>query len=328
MPAIAEVRELSIAFPRPRGQWLRVVDGVSLTVEAGQTTAVVGESGSGKSLTALAMLGLVPAPGRVESGSLRVAGVDVRVASERELCRLRGHRVGFLLQEPGPALNPVRTLWSQVTETAHLAEPMSRTERLTMAARLLDEVGVQHSASLARAYPHELSGGQQQRGLLAAALAGSPRLLIADEPTAALDPVAQEEVLTLLQRLQGTRGLALLVISHDVRVVERLADQAVVMHAGETVEAGSRHVMLTAPRHPYARALLAACLTTRNDDGQFATIPGEAPVPGSRGPGCRFLARCPVAEPRCERARPRLAEVEPGHLVRCFLSGSGEDEGD
>jgi peptide/nickel transport system ATP-binding protein len=294
-------------------------------VADGQTTAVVGESGSGKSLTALALLGLLPAAGRVEGGTILLAGVDVRAASDSDLCGLRGPVAGLLLQEPGQALNPVRATWTQVTEATHLLTSLPRAERRKLAGRLLREVGLEDTDRLALAYPHQLSGGQQQRVLLAAALAAQPRLLVADEPTSALDAVAQEEVLALLERLQRSRGLALLVISHDFRVVDRLADRAVVVHAGETVEIASRDALMTQPCHPYTRALLATYLSMRGPDGHFATISGDVPAAGEWGTGCRFVSRCPVAVARCHDSRPSLDEVSPGHLVRCLLSGSREE---
>jgi peptide/nickel transport system ATP-binding protein len=322
---IVEVSGLAIAFPRPEGGFRRVVDGVTLGVAAAGSTAVVGESGCGKSLSALALLGLLPAPGRVEAGSVRVAGLDVRAAGEQALCRLRGRVVGLLLQEPGQALNPVRPVWRQVTEALHVVTPGSSAHRRDETARLLAEVGLEQPESLGDAYAHQLSGGQQQRVLLAAALAAGPQLLIADEPTAALDAMAQEDVLALLGRLRRDRGMALLVISHDLRIVDRLAERAVVMHAGETVEIGSRDELLLAPSHPYTRAMVATYAAERGSDGRFATIAGEMPGPDGWGLGCRFASRCPVAVPRCLAARPALHEVSPGHLVRCFLEGSAEE---
>ena len=241
---------------------------------------------------------------------------------------MRGPQAGLLLQDPGQALNPVRAVWAQVSEAAHLASPMSRSARRGLAERLLSEVGLTAPGELAEAFPHQLSGGSSNASCWPSALAARPRLLVADEPTSALDAVSREEVLALLEGLQHSRGLALLAISHELRVVERLATRAVVVHAGETAEACSREALLEAPLHPYSQALVAIHRNARQADGSFATISGDVPPAGQWSRACRFSARCPVAFERCRAARPALEEVSPDHLVRCFLAGSGEETGD
>jgi oligopeptide/dipeptide ABC transporter ATP-binding protein len=325
MAALVEIDNLAVAFPADQG-WRRVVDGVSLTVGEGEVVGLVGESACGKTLTALALLGLVPEPGTMVSGRVRVAGQDVVGADERLLCSLRGGSVGFVFQEPAQALNPVRSVGSQVGEAArlHLAISAERAERL--ATELLAEVGLEDPGRLVHAYAHQLSGGQRQRVLLACALSGSPKLLVADEPTSALDTVSQQQLVELLEGLRDRRRVAVLFISHDLGLVGRLAERVIVLYAGETVEIADREAMWADPRHPYTRALMHAQLGIEGGEaGRFGTIPGAVPRAGEWGSGCRFAPRCPVAIERCQRARPALTRMEAGRQVRCFLVSDAEE---
>jgi oligopeptide/dipeptide ABC transporter ATP-binding protein len=325
MRPILEVEDLAVAFPRG-GAWSRVVDGVSLEVGEGEVMGLVGESGCGKTLTALALLRLVPEPGRIVSGRVRVAGLDVVAADEKLLCSLRGGAVGFVFQEPAQALNPVRTVGFQVGEAARIHLGLSARRAAALAGELLREVGLERPEALARAYPHQLSGGQRQRALIACALAASPRVLVADEPTSALDTVSQQQVAELLTSLHDRRALAMLVISHDLALVGRLARTVTVLYAGETVEIGGRDALFANPLHPYTGALMQALARPAGGNGvRFAAIPGAVPRAAEWGGGCRFAARCPVAFDHCRLARPALTEAEAGRWARCFLISDEEE---
>jgi len=320
---LAEVSNLAVAFPEGPWSWRRVVDGASLSVAPGEAVGLVGESGSGKTLTALALLRLVPEPGRIVGGSVRVDGVDVLAAEEAVLVRLRGATVGHVFQETALALNPVRPVAAQVGEAARLhGHATSAIERLV--DELLGAVGLDAS-SMRRAFPHQLSGGQRQRVLIAAALSGSPALLVADEPTAALDAVARDEILGLLDRLRRERGVALLLISHDLGAVARSTERITVMYAGETVEVGPTSALLAAPLHPYGAGLLASLPTTGAPGEPWHAIPGRPPRPNEWGRGCRFAPRCPRVFDRCRNARPALVTVDGGRAVRCFLHAAAAE---
>jgi len=318
IPLALAIERLCLGFLRvgAGGEILRVVDGIDVAVGEGEIVGMVGESGSGKSLTALAALGLVPAPGRVVARRIEVAGVDVQAASERELERLRGRLVGYVPQEPLSALNPVRRVGGQVAESALVHGLVSRAAAPALAARLLAEVGLEDGEQIARAYPHQLSGGQRQRVLIAAALAAGPQLLIADEPTSALDTVAQRQFVAQLGRLHAERGLAMLIISHDLPLVLGLVERVTVVYAGETVECAPAAALAAAALHPYTRALLAA--RPRRGQEQIS-ISGTVPRPGDWPEGCRFAPRCPHAEAKCRAARPALVDGGGGRQVRCFL---------
>jgi oligopeptide/dipeptide ABC transporter ATP-binding protein len=309
--AIVEIEGLAVGFPGAGGTLQRVLDGVSLRVEEGQTVAVVGESGSGKSMTALALLGLLPPPARVLGGRLRLGGVDIRTAPEHELQGLRGRLAGLVQQDPAAAFDPVRRLWPQVSEAATRHRVVrTGTERRALAVRLLAEVGLDDPDGLAGAFAHQLSGGQRQRAAIAAALSAGPRLLVADEPTSALDSVSQAAVLRLLERLRDDHGLTLLLITHDLRLAAGVADHIAILHAGETVESGPRPEVLDRPVHPYTGGLLA---------GQVAPQGGGRNGGGPTRAACRFAPRCPRVMARCREARPALASLEDGRGVRCFL---------
>lgn len=307
VPKLVEIEDLVVAFPTAGGGWTRVVDGVWLDVEDGETVTVVGASGSGKSLTNLALLGLVPAEGRVVSGRVRLDGVDVRTAGEATLGGLRGRVAGLVQQEPSANFNPVQRLWRGVTEAAarHGVAARAR-ERRVLAARLLAEAGLEDAPAMIDAFPHQLSGGQRQRAAVAAALSARPRLLVADEPTSALDTVSQAELLRLLGRLRHDRGLAVLLVTHDLELAAAAGGRMVVLHAGETVEAGEQARLVKGPAHPYTQALLTG-----------SSAPAAPPeLSRSR---CRFAEACPRAMPRCRQARPVLGASPDGGQVRCFL---------
>ncbi|MEW6335832.1 MAG: ABC transporter ATP-binding protein [Acidobacteriota bacterium] len=324
MPNLVEVDSLAVGYPKG-GTWRDVVDGVSLRLGDGGALGVVGESGSGKTLTSLALLGLVPEPGRITRGRVQVAGLDVVGAGESDLRRLRGAVVGMVFQDPALALNPVLRVGAQVVEAAVLHRRVEPADRQALASRLLEEVGLGGQDALRRAFPHQLSGGQRQRVMLASALAGNPSLVIADEPTASLDALARERFLRQVRTLREERGLALILISHDLALVAAAASTIAVLHAGETVESGPATEVMRTPLHPYTRALVRCARDGASTaGGALATVPGKVPEPEAWGPGCRFVGRCGEAFERCRWARPELVEVDTERSVRCFLYGEQE----
>ncbi len=328
---LATVEALEIAFPRRTGGVVKVVRGAEFAVANGESVALVGESGCGKTLSALALTNLVPEPGKIVGGRVVVDGEEVRELSDARLQRLRGAFVGYVFQEPGTAFNPLLRVGVQVAEAGVLRYGWSRREAARRAVALLRAVGLENAQALAVGFPHQLSGGQRQRALLAAALAGNPRLLVLDEPTSALDPLAQQRLLELVGRVQEERGLGLLLITHDLQLAARLARHLVVMYAGETVESAPTQELLAAPAHPYTQALLRCAIIRPGRDGRLggealATIPGRVPPPEAWGGACRFAARCDKAMAHCRKAHPALAELAPGRRVRCFLHAGAEDE--
>ena len=326
MPPIVDVVNLAVAFPDHTVGWRRVVDGVTLHVNEGEAMGVVGESGCGKTLTALALIRLIPEPGRIVGGSIRLDGEDVLAADEKRMSALRGALVGLVFQEPAQALNPVKSVASQVVEAARLHKKVPISQSQALATRLLAEVGLEEPERVARSYPHQLSGGQRQRVLLASALAADPPVLVADEPTSALDTVSQLRMVELLQQLHGTRRLSLLFVSHDLALVGRVVDRITVLYAGETVEAADRDSLFARPLHPYTRALLETqAAVGEGPDVRFRTVPGRVPRARDWGAGCRFAPRCPHAFDRCRHSRPGLTEVPDGRTVRCFLIGDAEE---
>jgi len=321
---LVEVRSLAVELAAGNGVRRRVVDGVSFAVDEGETLGVVGESGCGKTISTMALLRLLPDSARVVRGSVSVAGVDVLAAGEDELIRLRGGVVGMVFQDPSQALDPVRTVGAQVAEAAFLHRRVRGWVALREAALLLEEVGLTPPEPFLRAYPHQLSGGQKQRALLATALSGRPRLLVADELTSALDSVARAQLVELLGGLRARRGLALVAISHDLALVASIAGRVAVLYAGETVETGPAREVFAEPLHPYTAALLAAAPRAAGPTGPLPSIPGIVPRPSEWPSGCRFAPRCARAFDRCRAARPALVEVRPDRSVRCFLHADDE----
>ena len=311
------VRSLAVDFGSTR-----VVDGVSFHVSRGEIVALVGESGSGKTVTALSLLDLVPMPGRRTAGDVVFEGRDVTGLSPSELRRLRGGGIGFVFQEPGEALDPVRTIGSELVAVLRRHRGLSRDEARREALSWLSRVALPDPEARMRDLPHRMSGGMRQRAMIALALAGGPRLLVADEPTTALDVTIQAQLLELLRRLRGELGLAVLLVTHDLDVVAEVADRALVMYAAEIVEEGPVADLLASPAHPYTRALLAARPTAGSgaENRSLTGLEGSAAVPGAWLPGCRFAPRCPVAVERCGRERPGLSPVARGRAA-CHLVG-------
>ena len=328
-PPLLDVRDLEIRFPlRGAAGEVAVVRGASLAIDRGEIVGLVGESGSGKSLTALAVLGLVPPPGRIAAGSVKLEGRELVGASERDYRAVRGARIGLVFQEPGAALNPVLTIGAQIVETIRAHRSLSRSAARQRALELLESLALPDPARRLKQYPHELSGGQKQRALLAIALAAEPELLIADEPTTALDVTIQAEVLDLLESLRRTRGLAILLITHDLGVVARSCDRLAVLYAGEVVEEGATRDVLSAPAHPYTRGLLASLprLGEGIECGRLAAIPGQVPAAGAFPPGCAFHPRCGDRLAHCASDAPPRVELgaAQGHSARCWLHAPAE----
>lgn len=319
MPApLLVVDDLRLHLPGPRA-WLTPVDGVSFTLARGETLGLIGESGCGKSLTALALAGLQPAAARV-TGSIRFDGMAVVNAPERSLRRVRGARIGFVFQEPMTALNPLQTVGAQVAEPLRLHRGLARGAARAEALRLLERVRLPNAAQRLDAYPHQLSGGQRQRVLIAAAVAAAPDLLIADEPTTALDAGLQREVLALLRELVDEAGMALLLISHDLALVAEHVQRVAVMYAGRWVDDGPTAAVFGRQAHPYTRALVRARPRIDARPGErLPVISGRVPAPDERPPGCPYAGRCPREIGACRQALPPLQALDdPAHRVRCI----------
>jgi len=299
---------------------MRVVDGVSFQVAAGETYALLGESGCGKSMTALSLMRLLPDGGRIVSGDIRLGETDVRALPERDMRRVRGGQMAMIFQEPMLALNPVIKVGEQIGEALALHQNLAAAAARDAARGLLDAVGVPDAARRLDTYPFELSGGLRQRVMIAMALAGQPRLLIADEPTTALDVTIQAQVLDVLRSLRTERQMGMLLITHDLGVVAENADRVGVMYAGELLEEGTRDAFFAAPQHPYSRMLFEA-LPRPGDGGRLTTIPGQVPKLDGQMRGCRFTPRCPFAVARCRDESPGWQELN-GQRVRCHLAGA------
>jgi oligopeptide/dipeptide ABC transporter ATP-binding protein len=313
---VLEVRELSVGF-RKRERMVRAVDGLSLTVPRGARVGLVGESGSGKSLTALAIMGLLDDPGVEVGGEIHLSGENLTTAGRERWRALRGDRVALVFQDPLAALNPAMRVGAQVVEALRLRRRMSRREARAHAVRLLESVGMPDPQERVDAWPHELSGGMRQRACIAAALACEPDLLVADEPTTALDVTVQAQVLELLGKLQAERGLTVLLISHDLELVASWCDEVHVMYAGQLVESGPAGRVLTRPVHPYTAGLLQS-LPGRGEGrrARLPEIPGRVPELAAMPHGCRFHPRCPRASDRCRTEVPAWSPGPEGG-VRC-----------
>ncbi len=307
---LVSIRGLRVAF---RGAL--ALHGIDLDVLPGESLGLVGESGCGKSVTWLAALGLLPRTASV-GGSVTLAGEEILNAAPEVLDRVRGGRIAVIFQDPASSLNPVQRIGRQVAEAVRLHQGME--DPRAQALRLLDQVGIPDAARRVDAYPHELSGGQNQRVMIAMALAGRPELLVADEPTTALDVTIQAGILDLLRRLQAETGMALVLISHDLGVVAETCSRVCVMYGGRIVEAAPSAALFAGPAHPYAAGLLAALPAMTGPRHRLAAIPGAVPEPGRLPPGCAFAPRCSQAIPACDEAVPALRPVGPGRLAACI----------
>jgi oligopeptide/dipeptide ABC transporter ATP-binding protein len=317
---LLRVADLVTSFRTDEGV-LRAVEDVSFDVDPGAAMGIVGESGCGKSVTALSIMRLLPSPqGRVESGTIELAGQNLLAITERDMQRVRGNVVSMIFQEPMTSLNPVYTVGAQIIEAIRMHQKKSRSEARAHAIDMLKLVGIPSPASNVDAYPHQLSGGMRQRVMIAMALACNPKLLIADEPTTALDVTIQVQILELLKKLQEQLGMAVLLITHDLGVIAEYARDVVVMYAARVVEQAPVKSIFARPLHPYTRGLLGSIpRVVRGDERKrLPTIEGVVPDLRALPPGCRFADRCPMVIAACREAEPTLAEIQPGHFARCI----------
>jgi peptide/nickel transport system ATP-binding protein len=315
---LLEARELR-TWLEASGGIVRALDGVELGIARGETFAIVGESGCGKSMTALTLARLLPDTGRVVSGAVLLEGTDLLALPEAEMREVRGRRIAMIFQEPATSLNPVLTVGRQVVEVLERHTGLRGRAARGRAVELLDQVGIADSARRLDDYPFQLSGGMKQRVMIALALAAEPDLLIADEPTTALDVTIQAQVLELLARLQATRNMSILLITHDLGIVAGMAHRVAVMYAGQIVELAERGAFFDAPQHPYSRKLFASAPSTAKRGAELETIPGQVPALSGEFRGCRFADRCEHAFERCRVEAPAWTRVAEGHLVRCHL---------
>ena len=317
MQHLLSITDLHTSFNGPHGI-TRAVNGVNLSIDNGCTVALVGESGSGKSMTALSVMRLVPPPGLVTSGSINLGDTNLLDLSDNEMRAIRGRRISMVFQEPMTSLNPVLRIGDQVSEPFILHRKLSRGDATERSIELLHQVGIPSAADRMRDYPHQLSGGMRQRVMIAMALACNPALLIADEPTTALDVTIQAQILELIDTFRQTSNMGILLITHDLGIVAERSDHTYVMYAGRVVEEAPTRELFDNPRHPYTLALLASLPQNSEPGKPLITIPGQAPSLDTILPGCGFCDRCPLVQAACRQELPAMLEVSPGHSVRCW----------
>ena len=327
MSVLLEVEGLSTHFPGSRGP-LPIVDDNDLRVDQGEVLALVGESGCGKSMTALSLMRLVPKPGRIVAGRVVLGGRDLLGLPVTEMRGVRGRRIAMIFQEPMTSLNPVIRVGDQVVEAIRLHESVSRREARERTRALFVEVGIPDPEARLDAYPHQLSGGLKQRVMIAMALSTRPDLLIADEPTTALDVTIQAQIMRLLLDLQRDRQMSILLITHDLGVVNELSDRVAVMYAGRIIETGSRRTLFQEPAHPYTQGLLRSNPVLANPGDRLPEIAGVVPSPEDWSDGCRFVSRCPYRVERCSREAPATLEVGDGHFAACHVIEDGLGNGE
>jgi oligopeptide/dipeptide ABC transporter ATP-binding protein len=315
-PEVLSVTDLEISFATESGRYT-VVEGVSFSINAGEVLGLVGESGCGKSVTAMSLVSLLPSPpSHREKGSIKLSGKEIAGLSESELQKIRGAEVGFIFQEPMSSLNPVLTIGYQLSEALLLHQKINKKQAHEKAVEMLNLVGVSDPELRTEQYPHELSGGMRQRVMIAMALMCSPKLLIADEPTTALDVTIQAQILDLLNSLRSKLGMAILMITHDLGVVAETCSQVVVMYAGRIIERGPVAEVFGNPKHPYTKALIASSPRDAARQSQLPTIPGIVAAPADRKVGCSFAPRCPLVTQKCRVDKPLL--TADAHAVECW----------
>ena len=318
---LLEVKDLHVSFFTPAGE-VKAVGGISYDLNYDEVMGIVGESGSGKSVEAYSIIGLLQSPGKVIGGSITFEGRDVLAFSKKEMASFRGSEVAMIFQNPMTCLNPVYTVGNQLIEALRAHDKkISKADAAKRAMEMLELVGINNVEKRMRQYPHELSGGMRQRVMIAMALACKPRLLLADEPTTALDVTIQGQILALLGDLSRERGMGLLLITHDLGVVAEMADEVGVMYAGRIVERAPVRALFAEPRHPYTWGLIRSAPTLDTPpSAKLDAIPGSVPNPLYLPQGCKFAPRCKYCTQKCQEAEPTLHEVEPGHVVRCFYA--------
>lgn len=312
---VLSVSNLTVCFA---GAPANVVDGVSFSVQRGKTLAIVGESGCGKSVTSMALMGLLPDTAKIAARTSALLDKALLGMPDERLLDVRGNRMAMIFQEPMTSLNPVFTIGEQIAESVIRHQGLSARDARQRALQMLEKVRVPDAAQRLDAYPHELSGGMRQRAMIAMALANDPALIIADEPTTALDVTIQAQILSLIANLQAETGTAMILITHDLGVVAEVADDVMVMYAGRVVESGPVKTLFDDPQHPYTIGLMGSMPSIGPREGRLATINGRVPTPAQMPTGCRFAGRCPFAIQACREARPPLLELSPGHFAACI----------
>ena len=317
--ALLEVKDLHTYFRTKKGI-VKAVNGVSYSVEAGRTIGIVGESGSGKSVEAMSILRLLDENGWIESGEILFDGQDITKVSVNEMCKIRGNKISVIFQEPMTSLNPVFNVKRQLSEPFIIHQGMKKKEAEKKALEMLDAVQIPNPAAVLKQYPHQLSGGMRQRVMIAMALACKPKILIADEPTTALDVTIQAQILHLMNQLQRDNGTAIIFITHDLGVINEMADDVVVMYCGQVVEQAPASVIFTDCRqsHPYTEGLMNSIPRIEGDKGKLEPIPGAVPHPLALPKGCKFAPRCKYCTQKCIDEEPELIEVASGQQIRCF----------
>ncbi|MCM3726368.1 ABC transporter ATP-binding protein [Neobacillus cucumis] len=320
MGHILQIKNLKISFQSGK-TLLPAVDGISFNLREGEILGIVGESGSGKSVTSLATMGLIPSPpGKIEDGQIIFEGRDLINLSEKEWRKVRGNQISMIFQEPMTSLNPLFTIGNQVMEAIKLHTNLSKREALVRGIELLRLVGIPRAEGILREYPHQLSGGMRQRIMIAMAMACNPKVLIADEPTTALDVTIQAQILALMKDLNKKTNTSIILITHDLGVVAEICERVIVMYSGQIVEQGDVRTILKNPQHPYTRGLLKSVPELRGKKERLYSIPGTVPAPGTIQNGCRFAPRCAEAFGKCHEEEPQLLNLEKEeHEVRCFL---------
>ncbi|MFD2610915.1 ABC transporter ATP-binding protein [Paenibacillus gansuensis] len=324
-PHLLEIRDLRTHFVTERGE-VPAVDGVDLTIRKGEIVGIVGESGCGKSVTSLSIMQLIPKPpGKIAGGSILFKDEDLTKAKEKRMKQIRGDEISMIFQEPMTSLNPLLTIGEQISETLRLHRKISKKASMLQAVEMLKRVGIARADTIVKEYPHQLSGGMRQRVMIAIALCCEPELLIADEPTTALDVTIQAQILDLMKKLNQETGTAILMITHDLGVVAELCHRVVVMYAGKVVEEGTVREIFDRPRHPYTQGLIRSIPKIEEDVKRLYSIPGNVPMPGSITEGCRFAPRCEYQMEQCRSMVPDLRDVTGlGHRARCWLNEEKE----
>ncbi|TNJ63611.1 ABC transporter ATP-binding protein [Paenibacillus hemerocallicola] len=317
---LLEVNELRTHFYTSEGV-VPSVNGVTFHVAEGETLAIVGESGCGKSVASLSIMRLVASPGEIVGGEVRFEGRDLLKLSKREMQKLRGNELSMIFQEPMTSLNPVFTIGNQIGEVIALHQGLSKKQTRAKSMEMLELVGIPNAERVLDNFPHQLSGGMRQRVMIAIALACNPKLLIADEPTTALDVTIQAQILDLMRNICKERKTGLILITHDLGVVAEMADRVVVMYAGQVVEEATVYELFSDPKHPYTIGLLRSIPNLHNQEEELASIPGSVPNPLNMPTGCAFHPRCPLADQTCKTKAPQLEKISEQHNVRCFHAG-------
>ncbi|MCH8552949.1 MAG: ABC transporter ATP-binding protein [Natronospirillum sp.] len=318
-PTLLDIRDLEVRF-RSDGREVAVVDGISFQIRERETLGIVGESGCGKSVTSLSIMGLVPnPPGRVAGGEIRFADRDLLTLRERDMRRIRGNEISMIFQEPMTSLNPVFTIGRQIDEVLHLHNSLSNAAARQRSIAMLEKVGIPRPEAIYDSYPYQLSGGMRQRVMIAIGLACEPRLLIADEPTTALDVTIQAQILDLMRGLRDSTDTAIMFITHDLGVVAEMCDRVVVMYAGQVVEEAPVDDLFNNTQHPYTLGLMASMPDASQKKDRLYAIPGQVPLPGSVERGCRFAKRCEKVMDRCRQEAPPLYRIDDTHTSRCWL---------